>query len=325
MKGVVFHTTGDSSVLQVDESLPIPVCRETEVLIQVEYSGVNFVDVYQRIGLYSMELPSTVGREGAGTIVKIGADVEESWDLHVGDRVAVFAQGATAEYVCAPPKSVMKLPQEVSTKEGAALMLQGLTAWTLATDAHAVRRGETILVCAAAGGTGGLLAQIGKHLGAKVIGTVSNPTKAEVAREHGCDHVIIYTQSDVVSEVLRLTDGQGCHAVFSGVGRSTFDADLACTRRKGTLCSYGNSSGPVENFRILDLTKKNIKLVRPTLHNYISTNEEFTERSRQLLQMVASGAVKARFGGEYDLMSVGAAQDDLTSQKTMGKLIVRIN
>ena len=325
MKGVVFHTQGDSSVLQMEESLPIPDPLDSEILIKVEYAGVNFIDIYQRNGLYPMQLPARAGREGSGSIIKVGANVEKSWNLYVGDRVAVFTQGAMAEYVCAPPKSVMKLPEEVSTKAGAGLMLQGLTALTLAQDAHAVQENEIVLVQAAAGGTGGLLVQICKHLGAKVIGTVSNSTKASIAREHGCDHVIIYTESDVTSEVMRITNGEGCHAVFSGVGQSTFDADLACTRRKGTLCSYGNSSGAVKNFRILDLSKKNAKLVRPTLGNYIFTSEEFKRSRQKLLQMVASGAVKVKYGEEYDLASIRAAQDDLASKKSIGKLVVKIN
>lgn len=324
MKGVIFRSHGDSSVLTVEKALAVPSPAGSEVLVKLEYAGVNFIDIYQRNGLYATPLPTTAGREGAGVVVKVGDDVDPSLDLHVGDKVAVFTQGTMAEFVCATANGVMKLPPQVSTKVGASIMLQGLTAWTLVQDAHLVSPGEVVLVQAAAGGTGGLLVQMCKYLGATVIGTVSSTTKAEIAKSHGCDHVIIYTQADVEAEVMRLTAGLGCHAVLSGIGQSTFVTDLACTRRKGTLCSYGNSSGPVVNFRILDLSKKNVKLVRPTLGNYIATREEFVARSEKLLELVALGAVKIRYGGEYQLESVHTAQDDLEAKGTAGKLIVKI-
>jgi NADPH:quinone reductase len=243
MKGVVFHSTGDSSVLTVDNALPVPFPQGPEVLVKLEYAGVNFIDIYQRNGLYPMKLPATAGREGAGTIIQLGPEVPPSFDLHVGDRVAVFGQGTMAEYASTPSSGVLKLPPSVTTKMGAAIMLQGLTAWTLVQDAHKVEKGEVVLIQAAAGGTGGLLIQMCKYLGATVLGTVSTAQKAEIARNHGCDHVIIYTEKNVEAEAMRLTGGEGCHAVLSGIGLATFAADLACTRRKGTLCSYGNSSG----------------------------------------------------------------------------------
>lgn len=325
MKGVAFHSVGDSSVLTLDETLHIPVSQGSDVLIKLEYAGVNFIDTYQRSGLYPIKLPATAGREGAGVIVQLGPELPESYDLHVGDKVAVFAQGTMAQYVCAPGSGVLKLPSSVTTKTGAAVMLQGLTAWTLVQDAHKVEKGQVILVQAAAGGTGGLLVQMCKYLGATVIGTVSTSRKAEIAKNHHCDHLIIYTEQNVESEVMRLTDGKGCHAVFSGIGQATFTADLACTRRKGTLVSYGNSSGPVVNVNILELSKKNVKLVRPTLANYIAERDEFVERSQKMLELVDVGALKIGIGGEYDLESLRSAQDDLTGAKTTGKLIVKID
>ncbi|KAH6680942.1 quinone oxidoreductase [Halenospora varia] len=305
MKGVAFHSIGDSSVLTLDETLDIPVSQGSDVLIKLEYAGVNFIDTYQRSGLYPIKLPATAGREGAGVIVQLGPELPESYDLHVGDKVAVFAQGTMAQYVCAPGSGVLKLPSSVTTKTGAA--------------------GQVILVQAAAGGTGGLLVQMCKYLGATVIGTVSTSRKAEIAKNHHCDHLIIYTEQNVESEVMRLTDGKGCHAVFSGIGQATFTADLACTRRKGTLVSYGNSSGPVVNVNILELSKKNVKLVRPTLANYIAERDEFVERSQKMLELVDVGALKIGIGGEYDLESLRSAQDDLTGAKSTGKLIVKID
>ncbi|KAK5129291.1 hypothetical protein LTR08_003621 [Meristemomyces frigidus] len=324
MKGVRFHSTGDSSVLRLETDIPVPAPGETEVLVDLDYAGVNFIDTYQRGGLYPIKLPATSGREGAGHIVQIGDKVPSSYDLHVGDAVAVFAQGTMAQYVAAPATSAMKLPASVSTRIGAAVMLQGLTAWTMVKDAHRVEKGQCILVQAAAGGTGGLLVQMCKHLGAAVIGTVSTTQKAELARRHGCDYVILYKDQSVQDEVTRLTEGKGCHAVLSGIGKSTFAADLACTRRRGTLVSYGNSSGAITDLKILDLAKKNVKLVRPTLVNYITEREEFVERTSELLDLIAKGAVRVELGGEYGLDTLAAAQDDLTGQKTTGKLIVKL-
>ncbi|EXJ71105.1 NADPH2:quinone reductase [Cladophialophora psammophila CBS 110553] len=324
MEAVRFHSTGDSSVLQLENNVPIPQIADNEVLIKVEYAGVNFVDTYQRSGLYPIKLPAVAGREGAGTIVEVGREVPLSFHLELGDRVAVFAQGTLAQYVAASAESILKLPSSVSTRVGAAVMLQGLTAWTIVRDAHDVQKGQVILVQAAAGGTGGLIVQMCKHLGATVIGTVSTAQKAEVAKQHGCDHVIIYKERDVLTEVLRLTDGKGCHAVLSGIGQSTFATDLASTRRKGTLVSYGNSSGPVVSFKILELSKKNIKLVRPTLANYIQEREEFVERTKELLDLLSRNIVSVPIEKEYMIDQVGHAQDELTGQKTTGKLVVKI-
>lgn len=325
MRAVRFHSTGDTSVLRVEDEVPVPDFKDNEVLVQVKYAGVNFVDTYQRSGLYPIKLPAIAGREGAGTIVGVGENVPSSSALHVGDQVALFAQGTMAQYVAAPANSIMKLPSTVSTRQGAAIMLQGLTAWSLVKDAHEVQEGQWILVQAAAGGTGGLLTQMCKHLGATVIGTVSTTEKAATAKDHGADHVIVYKDQDVLSEVLRLTDGKGCHAVLSGVGKSTFANDLAATRRKGTFVSYGNSSGAVDEFRILDLSKKNVKLVRPTLANYITERNEFVERSQQLLELLVNKKVSVPIGGEYTLEEVRKAQDDLTGQRTTGKLIVKVD
>ncbi|KAJ5473038.1 hypothetical protein N7530_007039 [Penicillium desertorum] len=325
MKAVIIDKHGDSSVLRLETQHPLPVMNETDVLVKVHYAWVNFVDTYQRSGLYPVKLPLQVGREGAGTIINIGSNVPPSYGLQVGNRVAVFTQGTTAEYVSAPAENVMVLPPSVSTEQGAAIMLQGLTASTIVQDAHKVEQGQTILIQAAAGGTGGMLVQMCKNLGATVIGTVGlGSKKAMVAKKHGCDHVILYKDNDVQEEVMRITSTKGCHAVLSGVGEATFAEDLACTRRKGTLVSYGNSSGAVSSFRVLDLSKKNVKLVRPTLANYIMDRDEFVLRSQQLLDLVASGVVRPELGGVYRLEEVAQAQDDLTAQKTTGKLLIRI-
>lgn len=324
MRAVRVHKTGDSSVLTLDTDVPLPAVKDADVLVKLDYAGVNFIDIYDRTGVYPQKLPFIAGREGAGTIVKLGSGVDSSLGLSEGDKVAVYAQGTIADFIATPADKVMKLPASVSTKIGAAVILQGLTAWTMVQDAHKVEKGQTILIQAAAGGTGGMLVQMCKHLGATVIGTVSTPQKAEIAKKHGCDHVILYRDVDVETEVNRITDGKGCHAVLSGVGKSTFKADLACTRRKGTFVTFGNASGVVEGVRPLDLSKRNVKLIRPTLGNYITERDEFVQRTTELLDLIASGAVKVELGGEYELRTVGQAQDDLGGQKTTGKLVVKI-
>lgn len=323
MKAVVYDKTGDSSVLHVAD-VPKPTPKPTEALVKVDYAGINFIDVYFRTGLYPTAFPATTGREGAGVIEALGADVPASYGLKVGDRVACYAQDVMAEYVAVPAARLMRLPDGVSNRQGAALILQGLTAWTLVRDAHDLRAGEWVLVHAAAGGTGGLLVQMAKHLGATVIGTASTPEKMEVARRHGCDHVVNYARDSVLDEVMRLTGGQGCHAVLSGVGQSTFKDDLECCRRKGTMVSFGNASGAVEGFRLLDLGKKNVRLLRPRLDVYVSEREDFEKRSAELLDLVARGVVKLDIGKEYTMEQVGQAHDDLSGRKSTGKLIVKV-
>lgn len=323
MKAVVYDKTGDSSVLHVGD-IPKPTPGSGEALIKVDYAGINFIDVYFRTGLYPISFPAVTGREGAGVIEELGPDVPADYGLRVGDRVACYAQNVMAEYVATPASRLMKLPDAVSNRQGAALMLQGLTAWTLVRDAHDVKPGEWVLVHAAAGGTGGLIVQMAKHLGATVIGTASTPEKIEIAKGHGCDHVINYSKDSVLDEVMKLTDGKGCHAVLSGIGKSTFKDDLECCRRKGTMVSFGNASGAVDGFRLLDLGKKNVKLLRPRLDVYVSEREDFEQRSSELLDLMAKGVLKLDIGKEYAMEQVGQAHDDLSGRKSTGKLIVKV-
>lgn len=323
MKAVVYDKTGDSSVLHLAD-VPKPTPGPAQALLKIDYAGINFIDIYFRTGLYPTSLPATTGREGAGVIEELGADVPASYGLKVGDRVSCYGQNVMAEYVAVDATRLMKLPAGVSNRQGAALMLQGLTAWTLVRDAHEVKPGEVVLVHAAAGGTGGLIVQMAKHLGATVIGTASTPEKIAIAKKHGCDHVINYSKDSVLDEVNKLTGGKGCHAVFSGIGKATFDDDLECCRRKGTMVTFGNASGAIESVRPLDLGKKNVKLVRPRLDVYVSERDEFEQRSAELLDLVAKGVVKVDIGNEYTIDQVGQAHDDLSGRKSTGKLIVKI-
>ncbi|KUI61423.1 putative quinone oxidoreductase [Cytospora mali] len=324
MRAVIYDKTGDSSVLHVGD-IPKPTAGPSDALVKIEYAGINFIDIYFRTGLYPTAFPATTGREGAGVIEELGSDVPASYKLKVGDRVAIYSSNVMAEYCATPASKLMKLPEGVSNRDGAALILQGLTAWTLVRDAHEVKPGEVVLVHAAAGGTGGLMVQMAKHLGATVIGTASTPEKIEIAKQHGCDHVINYSKEKVLDEVMKLTDGKGCHAVFSGVGKATFEDDLECCRRKGTMVTFGNASGAIEGFRPLVLGKKNVKLLRPRLDVYVAEREEFEQRSAELLDLVAKGIVKLAIGKEYTMEEVGQAHDDLGGRKSTGKLIVKIS
>ncbi|KAI6588669.1 hypothetical protein MCOR06_005833 [Pyricularia oryzae] len=326
MRAVAFDKTGDSSVLSLREDMPKPTASASQILVKVEWHGINFIDTYMRTGLYQFATPPphVSGTEGGGIVEAVGAEVPADYGLEVGDRVAFMKSPSAAEYAAVNPNLCFKLPEGVSTKDGAAFLLQGLTAWTLVRDAHEVKPGEVVLVQAAAGGTGGLVVQMCKHLGATVIGTVSTDAKAKLAREHGCDHVVVYTRDDVLKAVNEITHDLGCHAVFSGVGKATFEQDLAATRRKGSFITFGNASGAVEPFSLFKLTARNVRLMRPTLFNFVATREEWDARCRELFDLLAKGVVKTHIGGVYDLSEVAKAQDDLTGQKTVGKLLVKV-
>jgi NADPH2:quinone reductase len=323
MRAVVFDKLGDSSVLHVAD-IPKPSPKPGEVLVKVDYAGINFIDTYFRTGLYPTELPAQTGRECGGVIEALGADVAPYLDLKAGDRVGVYYQNTVAEFVAVPAARCMKLPNSVSTREAAALTLQGLTAWTLVKDAHEVKPGQVVLVHAAAGGTGGLLVQMAKHLGATVIGTASTPEKLEVAKEHGCDHLINYSKESVLENVMKITNGKGCNAVLSGVGKATFEEDLECCAKMGSMITFGNASGAIEGFRPLVLGKKNVKLLRPRLDVYISERDYFVKLINELCNLVAKGIVKVTYGKEYSMGEIAQAHDDLTGRKTIGKLLVKI-
>ena len=324
MRAVIFDKIGGPEVLHV-ANIPKPSPGPGQALVKMEWAGVNFIDTYHRTGLYPIKLPFTSGRDGAGVVESLSSDVSPDIGIKVGDRVAIYDSSTVAEYVATRASRLLKLPDNVDTRAGAALMAQGLTAWTLVRDAHDVKPGETVLVHAAAGGTGGLVVQMAKHLGAIVIGTASTPEKIEIAKQHGCDHVINYSEKNTLEEVMKLTDGKGCHAVFSGIGQATFKDDLECVRRKGTMVTFGNASGAVEGFRPLELGKKNVKLVRPRLDAYIVDQEEFDQRSQELVQLISKGVVKLTYGKEYSMEEVGQAHIDLTSRKTTGKLLIKIS
>src|SRR5207253_1408196 len=284
-------------------------------------AGVNFIDVYQRNGLYKVQLPLTVGQEAAGVVTAVGSGVT---DVKVGSRVAYSALlGAYAEYATVPADRVVALPDGVSSKQAAAVMLQGITAHYLASTTYALKPGDTCLVHASAGGVGLLLCQIAKLRGARVIGTVSTPEKAALAREAGADEVIRYTEQDFEAEVKRLTDGAGLQVIYDSVGKTTFDKGLNCLARRGMMVLYGQSSGPVGPFDPQLLNQKgSLFLTRPTIAHYIETRAELVARAGEVLAGGKSGTLKLRIEHEFSLAEAAEAHRALEARKTTGKLLL---
>ncbi|KAF9549533.1 NADPH:quinone reductase [Mortierella hygrophila] len=314
---------GDSSVLAY-VPVPKPTPKPDQVLVKVAYAGVNFIDTYQRSGLYPQTLPFIVGREGSGEIVEVGP--EAKGDFKVGDRVAFMGPSSYAEYDAVSTLSLAKLPDAISLEQGAALLLQGLTAWSLVRQAYKVEKGDWVLIHAAAGGVGLLLCQMCKLLGANVIGTTSSEAKAQLAKANGADYVVDYSNGydELVAKVNELTGNKGVHVVLDGVGASTFDVSLKVVRRLGTVISFGNASGAVPPVNIMRLAEKNIRLMRTTLFQYITTREEFDALSSELLGLVAEGKLQFAIHKVYPIQDVKQAHDDLEGRKTTGKLVLKL-
>lgn len=319
MKAVRIHANGGPEVLKY-EDVEKPTTRAGEVIVKNEASGINFIDIYHRSGLYKLPLPHILGREGAGIVESVGEGVKT---LKAGDRVAYFAPGSYAEYTSVPEGKAAKLPEGVTTKEGASLMLQGLTAHSFTRTTFPVNSSHTILVHAGAGGLGQLLIQIAKHLGAKVITTVSSEQKAEIVRKLGADHVIIYTTQDFPTEVKRITNNQGVDVVYDSVGLDTYKGSLDSLRPLGYLVLCGNASGAVPPIDPLVLSEKgSLFLTRPTLGAYIATPEIFTQRINELFGWVASKAIKVSEPTIYPLSQAGDAHELLGSRKSTGKILL---
>ncbi|CEG74289.1 Putative NADPH2:quinone reductase [Rhizopus microsporus] len=320
MKSVFFKEHGGVEKLIYDD-VPVPKISEDSILVKNHFAGVNFIDTYQRSGLYQVPLPHILGKEGAGEVVQVGSGVKE---YKVGDRVVYLGGSTYAEYTNVSTALAQKLTDDVSFEEAAAVSLQGLTAWTLVRAAYQVQKGDIVLVHAAAGGVGLLLCQMLRHLGATVIGTVSTEEKAKLARANGADHIVIYTKEDVVERVNALTDGQGCHAVFDSVGKDTWEASLAVTRRLGSLISFGNASGPVPPISVLCLTPKNLRLMRPQLFPFLATKEEANKWWGELMDLLSKKIIKVHVHKHYDLKDAHQAHTDIQSRKTTGKLLLKI-
>jgi NADPH2:quinone reductase len=320
MKAIQIHETGGPEVLQLAE-LPIPEPGPGQVLIRVEATGVNFIEIYFRKGVYKAALPMTPGSEAAGTVEKLGQGVT---GFAAGDAVAsVSVLGSYAEYALVPAVQLVKTPESLSPEHAAAAMLQGMTAHYLAHSTFPLKAGDTALIHAGAGGVGLLLTQIAVRLGARVITTVSTPAKAELSREAGASEVILYTKQDFEAEVKRLTDGKGVDVVYDSVGKTTFEASLNCLRPRGLLALFGASSGPVPPFDLIQLSGKgSLFITRPTLWHYVATRAELEWRAGDVLGWAAKGELKLRTEFIYPLAEAAQAQIDLEDRKTTGKILL---
>lgn len=318
---LVVTRPGGGEVLEVQD-LPLPTPGPEQVLVRVAAAGVNFIDTYQREGVYPMETPYVGGSEGAGEVVAVGDDVSS---FVVGDRVA-WGQGlgSARAYAAIDTANLVPVPPGVDLEVAAGAMLQGLTAHYLSTSTYAVQQGTVALVHAAAGGVGQLLTQMIKNAGGRVIATAGSAEKLETARERGADELIDYTEvDDIAARVRELTDGVGVDVVYDGVGKDTFDASLESLRRRGLMVLYGGASGQVPAFDLQRLNKLgSLFITRPTLGAYIATPEELRVRSAELFEWIESGAVQVTIGGRYPLTEARQAYDDLEGRRTQGKLLL---
>ena len=320
MKAIVVHNPGGPDALTYeDAATPIP--KAGEGLVKLEAIGLNYIDVYHRTGLYPLPRPFIPGMEAAGVVEALGEGVTE---VAVGDRVAYAMQpGAYAEYAVVPAWKLVNVPAGVTSEQAAATMLQGMTAHYLVTSVHALKAGDTALIHAAAGGVGLLLIQLAKQLGACVIGTVSTPAKAELARAAGADDIILYTEQDFEQETRRLTEGRGVQVVYDSVGKDTFLKSLNCLAPRGMLALFGQSSGSVPAFDPALLAQKgSLFLTRPSLAQYAATREELLWRAGALFTWLAAGELKLRIEKTFPLADAAEAHRQLEGRKTTGKVVL---
>ena len=320
MKAIRIHELGGPEVLRY-EDVPDPVPKPGDAVVKVEAAGVNFIDIYQRVGVYKLPLPLTLGLEGAGTVTAVGEGVT---DVRVGDRVAwTSVPGGYAEYCAVPADRLVVLPPGVTTKQGAAMMLQGLTAHYLAHSTFTLEPGHACLVHAGAGGVGLLLTQIAKLRGARVITTVSTEEKAALSRGAGADLVVIYTRQDFEAEVKQFTGGKGLAVVYDSVGKDTFDKSMNCLAQRGMLVLFGQSSGVVPSVDPQVLSQKgSLFFTRPTLVHYIATREELRQRAADLVGWIADGRLSLRTEFEFPLKDAAEAHRALAGRKTTGKVLL---
>lgn len=320
MKAVRIHSPGGPEALRY-EDVAEPTPKAGEAVVKVDAAGLNFIDVYFRTGQYKAELPVTLGMEAGGTVTAVGPNVTE---VNVGDKVAYAGvPGAYAEYAVAPAQRLVALPAGLTTKQGAAMMLQGMTAHYLACSTYPLKAGDTCLVHAAAGGVGLLLCQIAKLRGARVIGTVSTDDKAKLARGAGADEVILYTTQDFEAEVKRLTGGKGVQVVYDSVGKTTFDKGFNCLAPRGMMVLYGQSSGPVAPFDLQILSAKgSLFVTRSTLASYTATRADLLQRAGEVGTWICDGKLKLRTEFEFPLKDAAEAHRALEGRKTTGKVLL---
>jgi NADPH2:quinone reductase len=323
MKLIVVNTPGGPEQMQLVDA-PKPAPGPKDAVVAVAFSGVNFIDVYFRTGLYKADAPILLGSEASGTVESVGSDVT---DVRPGDRVAyTMVRGSYAEYAVVPAAQLVKVPDGVDMRAAAALMLQGTTAHYLTHSTYKLQKGSTCLVHAGAGGTGGLIVQMARHLGARVLATVSTEDKAKEAKSLGADETIIYTTQDFEAEVKRLTDGKGVDVVYDSVGKTTFDKGLSVLRPRGTMALFGQSSGPVPPFDPSILNARgSLFLTRPSLAHHLLDRKELLWRVSDVFGYAASGAVKVRISGTYPLAEAASAHEVLEGRRTLGKLLLKVS
>ena len=320
MKSVRVHQFGGREALQI-EDVPLPEPQEGEVRVKIEVIGVNFLDIYQRMGRYQGVMPFTLGQEAAGVVDAVGPNVI---DLQPGDRVAYASvQGSYSEYAIVPAWRLITIPSGVDFQQAAAVMVQGMTAHYLTHSTYPLKAGETALIHAAGGGTGQLLVQVAKHCGARVIGTVSNEEKAALARVAGADEVILYTQTDFEAEVKRLTNNHGVDVVYDSVGRDTFEKSLNCLRPRGYMVLFGASSGAVPPIDpMILLNKGSVYLTRPYLGHYTADRAELYERVTAIFNWIANDKLRVRIDRTFPLANVAEAHRYLEDRQSKGKVLL---
>ena len=320
MQAIQVSQVGGPEVLTLTD-LPVPSPKPNEALVEIKATGVNFIDVYFREGRYPTQLPFVNGQEAAGVVVETGSEVT---NVQRGDRVAyTSALGSYAQFAAVPAARLVKIPDELDFEQAAAAMLQGMTAHYLLYSTYPLKKGETALIHAAAGGVGLLLVQMAKRIGARVIGTAGTQEKAQLARDAGADETIVYTEADFETETRRLTEGKGVEVVYDGVGKATFDKDLDVLHPRGYLVLFGGASGAVPPFDLIKLSQKgSLFITRPTLAHYTATREELEWRANEVLGMMARGGLKLRIHKTYPLASAAEAHRDLEGRKTTGKLLL---
>jgi NADPH:quinone reductase len=320
MKAIQVKQPGGPEAMEVVE-IATPEPKANEAVVKLTATGVNFIDTYFREGRYKAPLPLVLGQEGAGLVTALGADAR---DVKAGDRVAwAGAFGSYAEYAAVPANRLVPIPDGVSDEQAASAMLQGMTAHYLSYDTFPLKRGETALIHAAAGGVGLLLTQMAHHIGARVIATVSTEEKAKLARDAGADEIISYTQSDFEVETKRLTGNKGVDVVYDSVGKTTFEKGLNVLRPRGMMVLFGGSSGAVPPFDLISLSQKgSLYVTRPSLLNYIASREELVARSAAVFGMIAAGKLKLRIEHKYPLAEARRAHQEIEGRKTTGKLLL---
>lgn len=320
MKAIQVKQVGGPEAMELVD-LPVPQPKPNEAVVKVAASGVNFIDVYYREGRYKATPPFVLGQEGAGVVTAVGNDVTL---VKVGDHVAWSGQlGSYAEYAAVPADRLVQLPTGVSDQQAAAAMLQGMTAHYLSHDTHPLKKGETALIHAAAGGVGLLLVQMARNLGARVIGTVSTEEKAKLARSAGADEIILYTQTDFETETKRLTGGKGVDVVYDSVGKTTFEKGLNVLRPRGMMVLFGGSSGAVAPFDPIILSQKgSLYLTRPALVTYAASRDDLVAHASAVFEMLAKGTLKLRIEHTYTLAEAQRAHRELEGRKTTGKLLL---